>query len=325
MRWIVIGAGGVGGTIGGLLARTGHDVVLVARGEHGRRIREYGLHLATPRFDERIGLRVAAGPGDVELSQDDVLLLAVKSQDSQAALDAWKSVEIAGGGTAAARLPVVCAQNGIANEAAALRRFDTVVGMYVWLPGTYVEPGSVEAQGHPAPGVLAIGGYPAGGDDALLAAIAADLRTAGFRVPVVRDVMAWKAAKLLTNLGNAAEAALGPIEPGSRAEQANEVAMAEGERVLAAAGIAVATPETIAEVLAGMGVRPVNGRARSGGSTWQSLVRGANSVEADYLNGEIALLGRLHGIPTPVNRDLQDRVNLMAARGERPGAGGQRL
>ena len=45
---------------------------------------------------------------------------------------------------------------------------------------------------------------------------------------------------------------------------------------------------------------------RSGGSTFQSLQRGAAEVETDYLNGEIVLLGRLHGVPTPHNARLQE-------------------
>jgi len=34
MEWAVLGAGGVGGYFGGRLAAAGHDVTLVARGEH---------------------------------------------------------------------------------------------------------------------------------------------------------------------------------------------------------------------------------------------------------------------------------------------------
>ena len=49
-------------------------------------------------------------------------------------------------------------------------------------------------------------------------------------------------------------------------------------------------------------------RQRSGGSTWQSLARGTGSTEADHLNGEIVLLGRLHGVPTPANAAVQRAV-----------------
>ena len=51
--------------------------------------------------------------------------------------------------------------------------------------------------------------------------------------------------------------------------------------------------------------REIEGARARGGSTWQSLARGTGTIETDYLNGEIALLGRLHGVPTPVNAALQ--------------------
>ena len=60
------------------------------------------------------------------------------------------------------------------------------------------------------------------------------------------------------------------------------------------------------------------GQERSGGSTWQSLARGAGSIESDYLNGEIVLLGRLHGVPTPVNAVLQRRARQAVAAGSAP-------
>ena len=60
---------------------------------------------------------------------------------------------------------------------------------------------------------------------------------------------------------------------------------------------------------------------RSGSSTWQSLARHTGEVETDYLNGEIALLGRLHGVATPVNAALCR----LAARVASDGAGPQTL
>ena len=58
-------------------------------------------------------------------------------------------------------------------------------------------------------------------------------------------------------------------------------------------------------------------RSRPGSSSWQSLARSTGSIEADYLNGEIVLLGRIHGVPTPVNLLLQRT----AARAAREGGG----
>ena len=44
---------------------------------------------------------------------------------------------------------------------------------------------------------------------------------------------------------------------------------------------------------------------RGGSSTWQSLTRTTGDIECDFLNGEIALLGRMHGVPTPANSLVQ--------------------
>ena len=51
---------------------------------------------------------------------------------------------------------------------------------------------------------------------------------------------------------------------------------------------------------------PIGDVGKAGSSTWQSLARDSGEVESDYLNGEIALLGRLNGIPTPVNAAIQE-------------------
>jgi 2-dehydropantoate 2-reductase len=62
---------------------------------------------------------------------------------------------------------------------------------------------------------------------------------------------------------------------------------------------------------------PTSSGEWQGGSSWQSLARGAGSIEAEFLNGEIALLGRLYGVPTPVNA-LLERLALRAAVERQP-------
>ncbi|MGH9275276.1 MAG: ketopantoate reductase C-terminal domain-containing protein, partial [Acidimicrobiales bacterium] len=54
--------------------------------------------------------------------------------------------------------------------------------------------------------------------------------------------------------------------------------------------------------------------------SWQSLARGTGSIEADTLNGEIVLLGRLRGVPTPVNELLQRTAHELARVGAPPGS-----
>ncbi|MBE1487007.1 ketopantoate reductase family protein [Plantactinospora soyae] len=336
MRYVIIGAGAVGGTIGVRLSEAGHDVTLVARGPHLDAIRAHGLTLTTPdgEYTARlpaIGDPASAGPastgvaasgsaaGDVagngkqpglRLTPDTVLILAVKSQDTEAALRSWADLPVAGGGTAAQRLPLLTAQNGVANERAAARLFDRVYPVTVWLPATHLEPGRVVASGHPYSGMLHLGVFPSGTDETA-ERIAKDLVASRILAPVRADAMRWKYGKLLRNLGNGIEALFGRptgAGPGPHADLLEAVRV-EGEAVLTAAGISYTSG---AEEAAERGDRvqsvPVGGGQRQGGSTWQSLARDAGSAETDYLNGEIVLLGRLHGVPTPVNAAVQRAV-----------------
>ncbi len=98
-------------------------------------------------------------------------------------------------------------------------------------------------------------------------------------------------------------------------------AQREGSAVLEAAGIAVASVE---EDRARRGdylqMRTTGAGEWRGGSSWQSLVRGTGSIEAEFLNGEIVLLGALHGVSTPVNAVLQRLAVEAAAEGVPPGS-----
>ncbi|MEH0841825.1 2-dehydropantoate 2-reductase N-terminal domain-containing protein [Micromonospora sp. CPCC 205711] len=319
MRYLIIGAGAVGGTIGVRLGEAGHDVTLVARGAHLDAIRRRGLTLRRPETEATWRGEALDGPGERPLLADTVLVLTVKSQDTAAALDAWADAPVAGGGTAGERLPLFTAQNGVANEPAALRLFADVHGVCVWLPATHLEPGVIVANGHPYPGMLHLGRYPSG-VDATDRAVTADLAAAGFVARVREDVMRWKYGKLLANLGNGLQALLGPDVP----DDLRERVRAEGETALAAAGIAhTSRAEEAAERGDRVGLRPVAGQPRSGSSTWQSLARGTGSTEADHLNGEIVLLGRRHGVPTPANLAVQQAVRRAVREGVPAGGFGR--
>jgi 2-dehydropantoate 2-reductase len=260
-----------------------------------------------------------SGPDEVELTGDDVFLLAAKTQDAEAALAGWAWRSVRGGTVAAQDLPVVCAQNGVASERLALRRFRHVYGMCVWLPATHLEPGAVEAQGAPLSGLLHLCRYPSG-TDKTIERIGADLAASRFLAPVVPDIMRWKHGKLLANLANAIEAVCG-LARDEHSKELRRRARAEGRAVLGAAGIAYAGDDENARFRADqVQIVTINGNERGGGSSWQSLTRGTGSIEADYLNGEIVLLGRELGVPTPVNEMLQRLANQAARERRAPGS-----
>ena len=317
MRYVVVGAGAVGGVIGGLLADAGREVALVARGAHGAAIERDGLVVRRPDRELRLRLPVAPTLEALGLREGDAVLVAVKSQQTAGVLEQLGALSVAGR-RATDALPLLLAQNGVANEDAALRVAGDVHGVCVNLPATHLEPGVVVGEGAPVAGVLTVG-RAAGGVDDVDRRVADDFTAAGFRGRADEDVMAWKRAKLLRNVGNAVEALCGHGDEDGAA-RLDALVRAEAEACFAAAGLAVVDDERYAADIAGYSAQAVGGRGRAGGSTWQSLARGQGTVETDWLNGEIARLGRLHGVPTPANVLLQREMWRLLQEGGEPGS-----
>jgi 2-dehydropantoate 2-reductase len=311
MRFIVYGAGAIGGAIGGRLFEAGHDVTVIARGDHLLALQDDGLTLVSPDSSATLRLPAVGNPAEADLRDGDVVIMAMKSQDTTPALAALATHAPPG-------IRVVCAQNGVENERVALRFFADVYAAAVMLPATHLEPGVVVAHLAPTTGLLDLGRYPEGVDTAA-EEVSAALSGATFGSQPRPDIMRWKYRKLILNLGNAVEAVCGP--EAARSTPLARMARAEGEACLQAAGIdAVSIEEDRARRGNVFELRPVPGHERRGGSSWQSLARGRGSVETDYLTGEIVLLGRLHRVPTPVNDLLQRLASRMAAEGLPPGS-----
>jgi 2-dehydropantoate 2-reductase len=310
MRFVIYGAGAIGGVVGARLAQAGFDVALIARGAHLEAIRRDGLTLETPVERVVLDLPAAEDPAAVDWRHDDIVCLATKGQDSASALSALRIAAPPG-------LPIVCMQNGVENERLALRLFQSVYGAVVMVPAAHLDPGVVQAYGANLTGVIDIGRYPHGVDQRC-EAIASALAASTFNSRVRADVMRYKYAKLIVNLANAVEAL---CAPGPDADELTRRAREEGRAALTAAGIEFVAAEVddVRGRWERMQVSEIGGHERAGSSSWQSLARGAGAIETDYLNGEIALLGRLHGIPVPVNAQLCALADRIAADGRSPG------
>jgi 2-dehydropantoate 2-reductase len=311
VRFVIYGAGAVGGVVGACLYEAGEEVLLIARGAHHDAIAARGLTLETPLRRVTLPIAVASDAGCAGLRDGDVVLLATKSQDTMGALDALRDAAPAG-------VPIVCLQNGVENERVALRWFPHVYGAVVMTPTAHFEPGIVQAYATASTGEIDIGRYPSGIDDRCRKVCAALARTT-FDSDPKADILRFKYAKLIANLANAVQAICGPEDPGQ--QELIDRTREEGHAVLRAAGIEFEAPE-----VADMGgrwerwqVREIEGRPRPGGSTWQSIVRGAGSVETDYLNGEIVLQGRISGVPAPVNELLDALTRETLRAGKVPG------
>ncbi len=311
MRFVVYGAGAIGGAIGGRLFEHGHDVVLIARGAHYEAMRARGLRLVDPDREVTLAIPVVDQPAAITFTDDDVVFLAMKTQDTPGALAALREHAPTG-------IAVVCAQNGVANERMTLRDFAHVYAMCVMCPAQHLEPGVVQASSAPVTGLLDLGCYPSGIDERGRG-ISAALEASTFESVPRPDIMRWKYTKLLMNLGNAVEALCGHDDPD--AAELTRRARSEGANVLRAAGIDAASRDEDRERRGTrVNPRPIGGAPRGGGSSWQSLQRGTGSIESDYLNGEIVLLARLHGAAAPVNELLQRRAVEAARTRAQPGA-----
>jgi 2-dehydropantoate 2-reductase len=309
VRFVVYGAGAIGGVVGGRLAQHGHDVTLIARGRHYEAIRDHGLTLDSQEGSVTLDVPVVDDPAVLKFSDDDVVLLAMKSQDTAHALRALASA-------ASSDVAVVSMQNGVENERAILRQFDRAYGVCVMCPTAHLDPGVVQAFSSPTTGILDVGRVPDQIDD-LADGIAAAFRASTFASEARADISKWKYGKLLLNLTNAVDAVCGPE---ARSGPLSSLVRREGVAVLRAAGIDFASKEEDAARRGDLlQVGPVGDGPRTGASSWQSLARGTGSIETDYLNGEIVLLGRRHGVPTPVNELLRAVANRMAREGLAPG------
>jgi len=143
MKLCIFGAGGIGGYLGARLADAGHEVHLIARGEHLTALQSDGLRVESIHGDTAVDLPATDDPADV--GPCDAVLLCVKSNDTRAA--AAEMAPLLREGTA-----VVSFQNGVDNEAWLAETIDEshVVGGVAYIFSTIKEPGVVEHTGGPA-------------------------------------------------------------------------------------------------------------------------------------------------------------------------------
>ena len=308
MRVIVYGAGAVGSVIGGRLRQGGADVVLVSRPAHAAAICERGLTLRTAKGSEVVEIQAVDSIDQLSPTDDDIVIITAKTQDTpqiHAELFDWN-----------ADVAVVCGTNGVEHERLAVRRFARVYGMVIQLPAQFEKAGEVTALCAPTNAILDVGRYPSGVDDTATELAALIDSSPQLLSQADDDVMTKKYGKLLVNLGNIADAACGIAGRGAGVVAA---AIEEGRRVYQASGIRWdQTPERLEHYkvrAATMQFDIPAGDTFIGGSTWQSLVKGASTLETDYFNGEILMLGRLHGVRTPTNEFLQ-RYAACLLRGE---------
>lgn len=308
MRVIIYGAGAIGGVTGGKLALAGHETLFIGRQHLVDAINKDGLKVISPAGSPVVRVKAVTGPDQITFKPDDVVFLSVKSQDTIGALTELKKY--------VKDIPVFCFQNSVSNEAAALKLFPRIYGVTVRLPAVYLKDGEVIARRDP-PGLFVIGHYPAG-TDAVAEQVAKELRDAGFLVKVTLDPMPYKWDKLIANLANATGAITNTR--GKEMDFINQSVRDEARNIMRKAGIKWVTDEEMAKEWPESAAPPkgtIDTEAQS--STWQSLARGTDSVETEFLNGEIVRQAAKLGLKAPLNEKLVQIMKGLAANHATPG------
>jgi 2-dehydropantoate 2-reductase len=321
MRYIIYGAGAVGSSLGGYLARIGSEAVLVGRPQHVARVRADGLSIKDGEGIHNIQVKAVDSLEAIPEGQEDVIFLCVKSQDTEGAMTELRK-------WAPSELPVFCFQNGVRNEEMAAEFFENIYGVLVSVGVRYVGPGQIV---HYAPKSLTLGRYPNGLDD-LAESVGDVLNAAGYKITLSSDVIAVKWSKLIMNLSNAfyAITGLSILEGRNIFEGPAFLAdlFEEGILVLESARIKYepipdrpSPRETVDRLRQSTEPRPLpeNPDFNYYPSTWQDLQLRRGTTEVASFNGEIVALGKQVGVPTPLNELLQRSVEDMAANNESPG------
>ena len=296
LKVAVMGAGAVGCYFGGMLARAGHEVTLIARPQHVEAIQRDGLRMETKRFDEQVHLSASTDASAVQGA--DLVLFCVKSTDTEAAGAQLRPY-------LAPNARVLTLQNGVDN-ADRLRTVlppQQVAAAVVYVATEMAGPGHVKHHGR---GELVI--EPSNASQA----VAQALIPAGVPTEISGNVRGALWAKLILNCAYNAVSAItqlpyGKTVAGEGIEDVMRDVVAECLAVAQAEGVQVAGDVHAAvEKLA-------DSMPSQFSSTAQDLARGKRS-EIDYLNGLIVRRGAALGIATPANRVLWALVKLMEGK-----------
>ena len=296
MKVAVMGAGAVGCYYGAMLARAGHEVVLIGRPSHVEAVNASGLRLETKAFDEFV--KVAASTEASAVHGADLVLFCVKSTDSESAAAQIKP-HLSPGAL------VLTLQNGVDNDERVrpVLPSNEVAAAVVYVATEMAGPGHVKHHGR---GELVIA------PSRMSEQVARHLAAAGVPTQISDNVRGSLWAKLILNCAYNALSAVTQLPYGVLVKGEG---VAEVIRDVVAECLAVAKAEGV--VVPGDTDAAVRGIAQTMpsqySSTAQDLARGKLS-EIDHLNGLVVRRGQALGVPTPANRVLFVMVKLLEGK-----------
>lgn len=290
MRIAVMGAGSVGGYFGGLLARSGNSVTLIARGPHLKAVQERGLRIVTEQGELTARCNATDDPARVGIV--DLILLTVKTYHNPQAVPAL--LPMVGRDTV-----VLCLQNGIDSYLAAAE----IVGAQHVLPGAaYIEaslpePGVVTQRG---PVVRIEFGEPEGGDSPRGQRISQTLERSGvpacFNLDIHRTL--WKKFLFIATMAGVTTLSrqnMAQLMPRPEWRQVVVGCMREIEGVGRASGVGL-EPDVVDLTL-----RYIEDSLEQLQASMHSDFLAGRPLELDALNGAVIRAGRKVNLPTPIN------------------------
>lgn len=294
MKVCVLGAGSLGSTIGGALARTGNEVHFVGREAHMEAINDQGLVMVTPTGEEvahPIGHTTPDGIGPCDL-----VIVLCKAFDTAKTMEEGK--ELIGPDTA-----VMSLQNGLGAEdvLSSIVGADHVIGGKTYIGGMLLEPGRVQAT---IPGKDTLIGELDGSITPRVEAIDKAFEEAGMHCIVSDNIIGVIWDKLLVNVATGAVCGITRLPYGDMYQEEKLTAVAaaavkEGIQVAQAAGVVLSSedPQYSLE-LARKGL-PDSFKP----SMLQSLEKN-RPTEVGVINGAVVAQGKKYGVPTPINETL---------------------
>ncbi|HVR06541.1 MAG TPA: ketopantoate reductase family protein [Thermoanaerobaculia bacterium] len=306
MRIAILGAGGVGGYYGGVLARAGHPVAMLARGAHLAALRARGIEVRNP--GETFTAPVAATDDPRQLGEVELAILAVKSYSLPEILPAVRLVAETG----ATILPLLNGVEVADRLAAGGVPAANLLGGLSRISAARVAPGVVERR---SPFQQIVAGELGGGISERAERIAAMLRDAGVDgTKASADITAdlWRKFAFIATMATAcglARSPVGPLRTLPLGHLLLERAVGEVVAVARARGVALDADEE-AKV-----VKIIDSMPETMKPSFLLDLEAGGPTELDDLSGAVARLGRQAGIETPVHDTAAAALALAGRRG----------
>ena len=308
-RIAVMGAGAVGGYLGGLLARAGNSVVLIVRGDHLRAIQRHGLRVQSPVGDFTVFPQVTDQPAGV--GQVDLVLYAVKTYQNRDAIPQTRP--LVGPNTT-----VLSLQNGVESWEELRSGLDAghVLPAAIYIEASIRAPGVIRQQGNLRRLVL---GEPDGAPSPRVEAVAALLGAAGMPTVASEEILGevWSKWLFITALAGVTTARRISMAEALAAQESRALlvgVMREAEAVARRNGIALA--EDIVERTLGY----MEAEAASLKASMQTDLERGRPLELEAFNGAVIRLGQACGVPTPANQEVYTLLKPYASGGATPRA-----